>query len=59
MSLIVTDFTFMEGRDNEIVDKELAVADFCSNKVSSHIFKRPYGWEEVPIFKARMNQALG
>jgi hypothetical protein len=35
MSLIVTDFTFLEGRDNEIVVKELAVADSHSNRVSS------------------------
>jgi len=59
MSLIVTDFTFMEGRDNGIVDKELAVADSYSNRVSSYVFRRPYGWEEVPMFNARMNQAIG
>ena len=27
------------------------------NRVSSYVFKRPYGWEEVPMFNARMNQA--
>ena len=35
MSLIVIDFTFLEGRDNEIVVKELAVADSHNNRVSS------------------------
>jgi hypothetical protein len=30
-----------------------------SNRVSSYLFKRPYGWEEVPTFNARMNQAIG
>jgi len=57
MSLIVTDFTYLEGRDNQIVN-ELAVADFHSNMVS-YVFKRPYGWEDVPMFNARMNQAIG
>ena len=38
MSLIVT---FLEGRDNEIVVKELAVADSHINRVSSYVFKRP------------------
>jgi len=27
MSLMVIEFTFLEGRDNEVVVKELAVAD--------------------------------
>ena len=36
MSLIVIDFTFLEGRDNEIV-KELAVADSHVNRVSSFL----------------------
>jgi len=39
------------------VVKELAIADSHSNRVSSYIFKRPYGWKEVPIFKARTNEA--
>ena len=26
---------------------------------SRHVFKRPYGWKEVPMFNARMNQAIG
>ena len=58
MSLIVTDFTFLEGRKCEIVVKELAVVDFSNNMVSSYVFKRPYGWEEVPPFNIRMNQAI-
>lgn len=57
MALLVIDFTFLEGRDNEVVVKELAVADSQSNRVSSYIFKRPYSWEEVPMFNAKMNQA--
>jgi len=35
MSLIVNDFTFLKGRDNEIVVKELAVVDSHVNSVSS------------------------
>jgi len=35
MSLIVIDFTFFEGRYNEIVINELAVTDSHSNRVSS------------------------
>jgi len=38
MSLI--DFTFLEVRDNEIVVKDLAVADSYINRVSSYVFKR-------------------
>ena len=59
MSLIVIDFTFLEGLDNEIIVKELAVTDFRINRVSSYVFKKSYGWEEVPMFNARMNQAMG
>jgi len=59
MSLIVIDFTFLEGRDNEVVVKVLVVADSHINRASSYVFKRPYGREEVPMFNARMNQAIG
>jgi hypothetical protein len=59
MSLTVIDFTFLEGRDNEIVVKKMAVADSHINRVSSYVFKKPYGWEEVPMFNTRMNQAIG
>ena len=41
MSLIVIDFTYKEGRDNEIVIKELTVADSHINRVSTYVFKRP------------------
>jgi len=59
VSLIVIDFTFLEGRDNEIVVKDRAVADSHNNRISSYVFKRPYGWEGVSMFNARMNQAIG
>jgi hypothetical protein len=26
---------------------------------SRHFFNRPYGWEEVTMFNARMNQGIG
>ena len=58
MSLLVIDFSFLEGRDCEMVVKELAVVDSSNNRVSSYVFKRPYRWEEVPPFNARMNQAI-
>ena len=58
ISLLVIDFTFLEGRDGEIVVKELAAVDSQNNRVSSHVFKRPYVWEEVPSFNARMKQAF-
>ena len=35
MSLLVIYFTFFEGRDGELVVKELAVVDSHSNRVSS------------------------
>jgi len=41
MSLLVIDFTYMEGRDCDIVVKELAAVDFHSNRVASCVFKRP------------------
>ena len=58
MSLLVIDFTYLEVRDVELVVKELAAVDSQSNRVSSYVFKKPYGWEEVPPFNARMNQAI-
>ena len=54
MSLLVFHFTFLEGRDGDIVVKELAAVDSHNNRVSSYVFKRPYGWQ----FNARMNQAI-
>ena len=56
--LLVIDFTFLEGRDGELVVKELAVVDSHSNRVLSCVFKRPYSWEEVPALNARINQAI-
>ena len=58
LSLLVIDFTFLEGRDGELVVKELAVVDSHSNRVSSYVFKRPYSWEEVPALSARINQII-
>jgi hypothetical protein len=37
---------------------DLALIDSHSNRASSYVFKRPYRWEEVPTFNARMNQAI-
>ena len=58
MSLLVIDFTYLEGRDGELLVKELANVDSHRITVSSYIFKKPYGWEEVPVFKARINEAI-
>jgi hypothetical protein len=49
MPLIVIDLTFLEGRNNEIVVKELAVADSHSKSVSSYVFN-PLNAELKPIF---------
>ena len=43
MSLLVIDFTYLEGRDSDIVVKDLGAVDFHSNRVTSYLFKRPYG----------------
>ena len=58
MSLLVIDFTYLEGRDAELLVKELTTVDSHRNRVSSYIFKKPYGWEEVPMFNARINEAI-
>ena len=58
MSVLVIDFTFLEGRDGEIVVKELAAVESHSNRVSSYVFKNPYSWEEVTKFNAKINQAV-
>ena len=39
MSLLVIDFTFLEGRVGELVVKDLAAVDSHSNRVSSNVFK--------------------
>jgi hypothetical protein len=46
MSLLVIGFTYLEGRDWEIIVKELAAADSHSNMVSSYVFKRPTVWRK-------------
>jgi len=58
MSLLVIEFTFLEGRDCEIVVKEMATVDSHSNMVSSYVSKSPYSWEKVPSFNAQINQAV-
>ena len=58
MSLLVIHFTFLEGRDGELVVNEMAVVETHSNRVTSYVFKSPYSREEVPALNARMNQAI-
>jgi len=58
MSLLGTDFTNLEGRDAELLVKVLATVDSHRNRVSLYIFKKTYGCEEVPIFNARINEAI-
>ena len=47
MSHLVIDLTFLEGRDGELVVSDFAAVDSYNNRASSHILKRPYGWEEI------------
>jgi hypothetical protein len=54
----VIDFTYLEGRDDELVVEELAAADSNGNRISSYIFKGPNSWEELPLFDARKNEAI-
>ena len=56
MSLLVMDFTYLKGLDDELVVKELSVVD--SYRLSSYDFERPYYLGEVPAFNARINQAI-
>jgi len=58
MSLFVIDFSYLDLRVRDIVIKELAALRFQNNRVSSYEFRRLYGWEEVPLFNAKMNQAI-
>jgi len=58
MSLLVIDFTYLGGRYGELLVKELATVDSHRNRVSSYIFKKPYEWEEVPMFNAGINEAI-
>jgi hypothetical protein len=57
MSLLVIDFTFLDGRDGYIVVKELAAVNFQRNRYS-YIFKKPYGLEAVSMFTAELNEAV-
>ena len=58
MSLLVIDFTYLDGWDGEMVVKELAAVFSNCNRVLSYVFKRPYTSEEVPMFNARINKAI-
>ena len=58
MSVLVIDFTYLQGRDCDIEVKDMAAVDFHSNSVVSYLFKRPYGWDEVPMFNVRINEAI-
>jgi len=44
MPLLVIDFTYFDGRDGELVVKELAAVHFHSNRISSTFLRdRPAG----------------
>jgi len=58
MSLLVIYFTYLKGRGGDFMVKELSRGDSHSNGVSSHVFKRPYSWEDLPSFNVRLNQAI-
>ena len=45
MSFLLIDFKYLEGRDGDIVVKEVAAVAFHSNRVWSYVFKGPYDWE--------------
>ena len=51
------DFTYLEGKDGELVVKELVTVD-SHNGVSSYVFKRPYSWEDLSLFNVRLNEAI-
>jgi hypothetical protein len=58
MSLLVIVFTFLNGRDVDILVKELAAVDFHRNRFSSYIFKKPYVWQAVSMFTAQLNESV-
>ena len=58
MSFLVNDFTYLVGKDGELVVKELAAVDSHSNRVSSYVFTRPYSWEELSLFNVGTNEAI-
>jgi hypothetical protein len=41
----VIDFTYLEGKNVELVVKEVAAVDSQSNRFSSYVFKETYSWE--------------
>ena len=52
------DFTYLEGKDGELVVKELTTVDSHSKRVSSYVFKRPYSLEDLSLFNVRLNEAI-
>jgi len=58
MHLLVINFSYLEGKNGELVVKELATVDSHNNRVSSYVFKRPYSWEDLSLFIARLNEAI-
>jgi hypothetical protein len=55
MSFLVIDFTYLVCHDVEMVVKDLAAVDLNYTRVSSYVLKRPYTWEEVLWFNAKIN----
>jgi len=55
MSLLVIDFTYLEGKDGELVVKELAAVDSHSNRVSC--VQETLSWDELS-FISRTNEAI-
>ena len=47
--LLVIDFTHLEGRDSEIMVKELAAVDSHTNRASSYVFKETIWLEGITI----------
>ena len=45
MSLIVIDFTYLDGRDGEVVVEELVAVNSTCKRVSSYVFKKLYTWD--------------
>jgi len=54
----VIDFTYLEGKDGELVVKELVTVDSHNNRVSSYVFKTSYRWEDLSLFNVRLNKAI-
>ena len=58
MSLLEIDVIYLEGKNGELVVKELATVDSHSNWASTYVFKRPYSWEGLSLFNVRMNESI-